>query len=120
MANSTIPLNYGNYTIKGSITAEANATWSGVTVRQAGHVIEIDGYVTLASAPSAGIQTMAGTITGVSLPTITKRFLGGNGDANYSAYYPAYNAINSSGNIYVTPQVAGHKVFNVHMVYTDF
>lgn len=81
-----------------------------LSVWQSGHVMCIYGFLGGISVP-ANVQTLIGTISGVTLPITPVRLRGAAYSNAYSIGNDAFIFINTSGDIYVTATAASTHVY---------
>lgn len=118
-AEYTFNANVASVNQNGTATPASGVTLSETRVVRRGNTVEVKFYATCATAPAVGTETLLATISGVTLPLSTIRWLAGQGVHGYDAYSPAYAILQSSdGKIYVRGSQGSRPVFTIDVTYT--
>jgi len=118
-AEYTFNSNVASVNQNGTATPASGVTLSETRVARRGNTVEVKFYATCATAPAVGAETLLATISGVTLPLSTIRWLAGQGVHGYDAYSPAYAILQSSdGKIYVRGSQGSRPVFTIDVTYT--
>lgn len=118
-AEYTFNANVASVNQNGTATPASGVTLSETRVVRRGNTVEVKFYATCATAPAIGAETLLATISGVTLPLSSVRWLAGQGVHGYDAYSSAYAILQSSdGKIYVRGSQGSRPVFTIDVTYT--
>lgn len=118
-AEYTFNSNVASVNQNGTATPASGVTLSETRVVRRGNTVEVKFYATCATAPAIGAETLLATISGVTLPLSSVRWLAGQGVHWYDAYSSAYAILQSSdGKIYVRGSQGSRPVFTIDVTYT--
>ena len=118
-AEYTFNSNVASVNQNGTATPASGVTLSETRVVRRGNTVEVKFCATCATAPAIGAETLLATISGVTLPLSSVRWLAGQGVHGYDAYSSAYAILQSSdGKIYVRGSQGSRPVFTIDVTYT--